>query len=135
MSRFTEPTSVTAQSSPAGVERLRGEAGQRHDRGGAEDQLRALDRRGNRVVRRVDRAELDGAVEQLAVGIEPRDLGVEPGASGEPDRSSDQADAEDGDLHGLGQAASRRLRTAEASRSRVSTVVSQSMHASVIDWP
>ena len=34
-----------------------------------------------------------------------------------------------------GQPASRRFRTAAASRSSASTVVSQSMQASVIDWP
>ena len=83
-----------------GIERLGREPRQGGDRSGAEDQLGALDGRGDAVVPGVDRPELRRPIEQLFVGIEPSHLGGEPGAGGEPDRPADQPDAEDGDLHG-----------------------------------
>ena len=74
-----------------------------------------------------------GPLEQLPVGVEPGHLGVEPGAGGEPDRPTDQTRRRGR------RSSSLRLRAAyarqSASRSSVSTVVSQSMQASVIDWP
>ena len=53
-------------------------------------------------------------------------------ARGERDRAADQPDADDSDLHLRPLA---RARTVAARPSSTSTVVSQSRHPSVIDWP
>ena len=103
------------------VQRLRGEAGKRNHRGGAEDQLRPLDRLRDGLVRRVDCAELPGPLEQLPVGVESGHFGVEPGAGGESDRPTDQTHAEDGDLHcsGFAPLTDSRAQTVERQHRRV----------------
>ena len=98
-SRLTEPTSVTAVSSPAASSASRGQLGQRPDRRRAEDHLGAVDRLGHRLASGADRAQLLGSRQQLGVRVEARDLGVELAAGRQPDRAADQPDAEDGDLH------------------------------------
>ena len=129
-SRFTEPTSVTAQSSAAASSASAARPGSGTPGRRRRPAPPPRPPRATRLVRGVDRPELPGPLEQLPVGVESGHLGVEPGAGGEPDRPTDQADAEDGDLHRA--QASRRFRTAEASRSRVSTVVVPA-HAGVGD--
>ena len=78
----------------------------------------------------IEGAELDRALERRRIGVEPDHLDAGTLPSGEPDRAPDQADAKDGELH-----AWRRLRTDADRLSSRETVVSQSMQASVIDWP
>ena len=106
--------------------------GQRPHRGAAEARLGALEcllqgPRGD-----VDRAALAGVVEPLTAAAETDDLDVlDVLARRQADRAADQPDTEDGES----QPAPRRSLTAAASLSSVRTVVSQDMHASVIDWP
>ena len=114
----------------AGLQRLAGQLGQAADRRGAEDELGALAGLGDAVGAAVDRADPARRCEGRRVGVIAADLGLQAPPSRQPDRAADQADAEDGDLH-----LPRRALTAAASRSSVETVVSQSMQASVIDWP
>ena len=114
-----------------GVQRLAHQPLERAHRRAGEAELGALDRRGDRVRGAVDGAQLDGAAQPVRVAPEADDLGVRDVLmGGEPDRPADQANAEDGDSHPR-----RRACTAVASCSSTSEVVSQSMQASVIDWP
>src|SRR5439155_21363124 len=92
----------------------------------------ALERPPERLRHPVDRPELDRPLQALAVAPEPDHLHLlELLPRGKADRAADQPDAENGDPH----PASRRALTAAANPSKTPTVVSQSMHASVIDWP
>ena len=96
----------------------------------AEDDVGPVDRLGDRGGGAVEGAELEAAFGVSGVGIEARDLGVEPLPRREPDRAADQADADDSEPH-----LRRRASTAPASRSRITAVRPQSRQASVIDWP
>ena len=104
---------------------------ERRHRRSAEDDLSALARLRERIGDAVDRPQLERAIEVRASPPPADDLcPLQPLLRGQPDRASDQADAEDRDLH-----PPRRARAAAASRSSTETVWSQSMQASVIDWP
>jgi hypothetical protein len=106
-----------------GVERAHGGAAEADRRAGE----RLLDRPGDAV----DRAQLAGALQLRGTAAEADDLDIPDALPGrQPDRAADQPDAEDGDPH-----PSRRARTAAVSPSSTATVWSQSMQASVIDWP
>ncbi len=79
----------------------------------------------------VDGPQLASQGQPIGAASESHHLGAGHVPAGrEADRAADQPDAEDGDPH-----PERRARTAPASPSSTSEVMSQSMHASVMDCP
>ena len=126
---MVEPTSVTSALGPA--------AARASAQGGAPPPARRKHRLGAAKASAsewppVERAQLQRALEVAASRIEPETSAPSP-AGGQPDRAADQPDSEDGDFH----AALRRRAAADGRGQLVETsaVVSQSMQASVIDWP
>ncbi len=84
----------------------------------------------------VEGAALDGVHQDIRGTVRPPHLGAQPFPGAQPDRATDQTDPHDGDPHPRRRYRSaRRSLTAPASRSSTSTVVSQSIQPSVIDWP
>ena len=126
-----EPTSVTTQSSGATASASRTWSGQGAHRRAGKACVRALEGLLERAGGHVDGAELAGPGQPLWAAPEAHHLGAGHVPAGrKADRASDQPDAEDRDPHPL-----RRARTAAASPSSTPEVMSQSMHASVIDCP
>ena len=134
-SRLVEPTSVTTVSGPAGRQRLARLVRQRRRPGAAQKTTSAPSQASAIEAAARSRAPSSTARSSVAAVAPVADhLGPEPLPRGEPDRAADQADAEDGDPR-CRPAQLRRASMAEAKRSRTVTVSSQSMQASVIDWP
>ena len=123
---------MTTVSASASVERRRSQLRQARHRRRAEDDLGARRSRLGHVGGAASIAPSSSARSRFAgSGSKPDHLGAEPLPRGEPDRAADQPDAEDGDPH-----PPRRALAAEASWLRAPRRLrSQSMQASVIDWP
>ncbi len=75
---------------------------------------------------------LAGGLQALRAAPVAHDLAATLTAGRQADRAADQPDTQDGDAHAQCE---RRARTAPASSSSTPSVLPQSMHASVTDWP
>ncbi len=108
-------------------------AGQRVDGHGGDRDVRRP-QLVQRAHRDVDRAHRQRGLKRRGAAIPAHHVRAEAPPSGKPDRPADEPDAQEGDPR-LAHTAARRARTEAARPSSTSIVVSQSMHASVIDWP
>ena len=121
-------------------ERLRDGTQQLADRGGDEHDLGAGDGVRDVLGLLVDRAQGERAGAHVGVGVVAAHARAGARARGESDRAADQPDAEDRDPHPLRAGRLRLRRRCDRGRTRASpcstsTVVSQPMQPSVIDWP
>ena len=129
---MVEPTSLTTQSSGATPSAASTWSGERAHGPACEAGRGAVEGSSSESAAAVDRAQLARSRQPLRAAPEADHLRILDLLAGrQADRAADQANAEDGEL----QTVSRLVRTASASRSSATTVVSQAMHSSVIDWP
>ncbi len=131
MSRLVEPTSVTTASGPQASSAVAASSA-RPATGAAQKTTSAPSQASPSVLAPRSSDSLgQSPLEGRRIGVEAGDLALQPPPGGEPDRASDQADAENGDPH----SSPRRACTAAPNWRSSVAVVSQSMQASVIDCP